>query len=129
MTRRHLDVQALRDALDHQRRTRRLSWRQVALESGVSPSTLSRMTDDKRPDVDSFAALVKWLGVPADAFLVSGRGDTLASNQTPAVLSTHLRAGQNLSPEAAEAVQDLLAVIQRLMNSGTAAPQDKKDGS
>ncbi|MCB9876985.1 MAG: helix-turn-helix transcriptional regulator [Planctomycetes bacterium] len=129
MTRPHLDVRALRDALDQQRRTRKLSWRQVASEAGVSPSTLSRMADDKRPDVDSFAALVKWLGVPADAFLVTGKGETIAAQQASAVLSTHLRAGKNLSPEAVDAVQDLLGAIQRLMDSGSVAPPRNEDGS
>jgi len=55
VTRPRLDVQALYDALDQQRRSKKLSWRQLAGEAGVSPSTLSRMTQGKRPDVDSLA--------------------------------------------------------------------------
>ena len=128
MTRPHLDVSALRAALDQHRRARKLSWRQVASEAGVSPSTLSRMTQDKRPDVDSFAAIVSWLGVPADTFLVARHGESIGAQKTRAVLSTHLRAGKNLSPEAEEAIQDLLGAVQRLMDSGTSDPEDE-DGS
>jgi len=125
MTKPRLDVQALYDALDQQRRTRKLSWRQVAAEAGVGPSTLSRMTKGKRPDVDSFAVLVSWLGVPADTFLqgtaealVAGRGETLA------VLSTHLRADSRLSPKTVDALQDLLGAVERLMDAGGRAPGD-----
>lgn len=125
MTRPHLDVRALRTALDQHRRARKLSWRQVASEAGVSPSTISRMTQDKRPDVDSFAALVSWMGVPADTFLVASQGESIGAQQAHAVLSTHLRAGKNLSPEAAEAIQDLLGAVQRLMDSGTSTPGDE----
>ena len=66
-----LDVAALYAALDTQRQSRGMSWRQVAKEAGISPSTLTRMTQEKRPDVDSFAALVSWLGLSADRFLSS----------------------------------------------------------
>ena len=131
MSRPHLDVQALRDALDQQRRTRQMSWRQVASEAGISPSTLSRMTQGKRPDVDSFAALVDWLGVPADTFLrgASGTGDTIASGrETLAVLSTHLRADKNLSAQTVDALQDLLGAVERLMDSGARASPEDEDG-
>lgn len=129
MTRPHLDVPALRAALDQQRRTRKLSWRQVAAEAGVSPSTLSRMTQGKRPDVDSFAALVRWLGVPADTFLSTGAGDAIGDRpETLAVLSTHLRADKNLSVKTVDALQDLLGAIERLMDSGTSTPPGDEDG-
>jgi transcriptional regulator with XRE-family HTH domain len=120
-----LDVQALCDALDQQRRARKLSWRQVAAEVGVGSSTLSRMTKGHRPDVDSFAALVDWLGVPADGFL---RGQSTAGGggkrETLAVLSTHLRADKNLSPETVDALQDLLGAVERLMDAGGKLPED-----
>ena len=58
MAQSHLDVQALYVTLDSERQQRGLSWRQVAQEAGIGPSTLSRMAQGNRPDVDSFAALV-----------------------------------------------------------------------
>lgn len=56
-------------ALDAQRSARRLTWKQVAAESGVSASTLTRMAQGKRPDVDGLAALLSWGGLNADSFM------------------------------------------------------------
>lgn len=133
MTKPRLDVQALCDALDQQRRSRKLSWRQVAAEAGVGPSTLSRMTSKgKRPDVDSFAALVEWLGVPADTFLRGAQPPAdpvpATKRETLAVLSTHLRADSSLSPQTVDALQDLLGAVERLMDTGGAAPEGGDGG-
>lgn len=129
MNRPRLDVQALYDALDQQRRKKKLSWRQVAAGAGVSPSTLSRMTKGKRPDVDSFAALVDWLGAPAGAFFRGPSGESVAiRGETLAVLSTHLRADKNLSPKTVDALQDLLGAVERLMDSGAEEPTEDAGG-
>lgn len=56
------DPDALYVALDRQRRTRRLTWRGVAAEAGVSPSTLTRVGQFKRPDADGLVRLLAWLG-------------------------------------------------------------------
>ena len=58
-------------ALDTTRQSRRLNWREVATESGVSASTLTRMAQGKRPDVDSLAALVTWSGLNPSDYLVN----------------------------------------------------------
>jgi len=129
VTRPRLDVQALYDALDQQRRTKKLSWRQVAAKAGVSASTLSRMNQGKRPDVDSFAALVNWLGAPAETFLRGPAGAAMArSGETLAVLSTHLRADKNLSPKTVDALQDLLGAVERLMDSGAVRASEDEGG-
>jgi transcriptional regulator with XRE-family HTH domain len=47
-------------ALDAHRLAKRLTWKQVAEQSEVSASTLTRMAQGKRPDVDGLAALLKW---------------------------------------------------------------------
>ena len=46
---------------------RTFTWKRMADESGVSASTLTRMAQGRRPDVDSLAALVSWSGLTADA--------------------------------------------------------------
>lgn len=58
-------------ALDSERTSRGLTWKQVAEESGVSASTLTRMAQGKRPDVDGLAALLAWGRLQADSFMVS----------------------------------------------------------
>ena len=57
-------------ALDAVREHRKLSWRQMAREVGVSPSTFSRLANKQKPDVDAFLAMVRWLSVPAERFMI-----------------------------------------------------------
>ena len=46
-----------------------LSLRESAQQTGVSASTLSRLANGESPDIDSFAALVRWLDIDANVFL------------------------------------------------------------
>lgn len=100
------DASAFYEALDAQRQSRRLTWKQVAQESGVSASTLTRMAQGKRPDVDGLAALTAWSGLNADDFIrseeVRPEPDALAK------ITTYLRSDRNLSPEAATALDQLI---------------------
>lgn len=53
---------------------RGLSDRQVADETGLAPSTITRaIRQGKNPDVDSLAALADWALLPVDAFVVRTR--------------------------------------------------------
>jgi transcriptional regulator with XRE-family HTH domain len=66
----HLDVQKLYTELGAERRTREMSWRDMAIEMGVGASTFSRMRIGHRPDVDSLLSMLKWLGCEALEFAV-----------------------------------------------------------
>ena len=68
-----VDVERLHKSVDERRLARGLSWRQVAAETDLSTSTLSRLARGYRPDVDGFASLVSWLGEEADAFFIRSR--------------------------------------------------------
>ncbi len=106
----HLDVAALYAALDVQRLAREMSWRELAKEAGVSPSTLTRMGKDaKRPDVDSFARLIAWLNVSADKFIATPRM-TSSKKATPnfADIAVILRAPRELSEESARHLDQLI---------------------
>lgn len=56
-----LDVPELRRRLDERRLQHGLTWRQLADTLDISPSTLSRLADDKRPDADALVTLLVWL--------------------------------------------------------------------
>jgi transcriptional regulator with XRE-family HTH domain len=71
MARQTLDVPALYAALDRQRAAAGLSWRQVASETGVSPSTYSRMVYGKHPDADALCSIIVWLGLSLRQFVQS----------------------------------------------------------
>jgi transcriptional regulator with XRE-family HTH domain len=116
MAQSRLDVAALYVTLDSERQQRKLSWRQVAHDAGVGASTLSRMAQGHRPDVDSFVALVQWLGIPAEQFMRSSDEDGRERTATmPAqAVASLLRADRNLDPESAAAIDDILQAAMRL---------------
>jgi transcriptional regulator with XRE-family HTH domain len=62
------DARLLYAALDAQRRARGLSWRDVALEIGVSSATLTGTKRGGRLEVDGMLAMVRWLGRTAESF-------------------------------------------------------------
>lgn len=93
-------------ALDAVRAGRSLNWKQVATAAGVSPSTLTRLAQGKRPDVDSLAALVDWAGLSADDFVVRTRAEQ--ETEPLAMISTYLRADRSLSPQAAKAIDTVI---------------------
>lgn len=118
MTEAQLDVPALYAALDARRKSQKLSWRDVAGQAKVSPSTLTRLGQGKRPDVDGFAALVHWLGVSPDNFLRGPSGSKKAQPELMTVISTHLRARRELTAASAKALEDIIrAAYERFRTS------------
>ena len=107
------DASAFYEALDAARVAKKLNWKQVATESGVSASTLTRMAQGKRPDVDGLAALTAWSGLSADAYV---RSESDVPKPEPlAQISTYLKSDKNLTPEAATALDQLIkATYERL---------------
>ena len=100
------DAEAFYVAIDAERRNRRQTWKRVAEESQVSASTLTRMAQGRRPDVDSLAALVTWSGLSADAFV---RDDHEKPEPgTLAMISTYLKTDPHLTSEAADALDELV---------------------
>lgn len=77
MTRKRLNVALLHSALDYVRAHRRISWRTVADEAGVSPSTLTRLGQGHAPDADGLCALMAWLGdsIPLSRFTIDAEED------------------------------------------------------
>ncbi|HLZ97565.1 MAG TPA: helix-turn-helix transcriptional regulator [Steroidobacteraceae bacterium] len=102
------------EAIERTRQARKLTWRQVATGAGVSASTLTRIAQGKRPDVDSLAALAAWARLDSGVFMrpaaeQPGRSEPLA------MISTYLRSDPNLSDEAATALDELIkATYERL---------------
>lgn len=108
------DSQGFYQALDAVRIGRKLTWKVVAEESGVSASTLTRMAQGRRPDVDGLAALAAWSGLDTNDFVRSHA--TIPERLEPlAMISTYLRSDRNLTPEAATALDELIrATYERL---------------
>ena len=100
------DAEAFFAALDAERRSRQQTWKLVAEEARVSASTLTRMAQGRRPDVDSMAALIAWSGLSADMFVMDVQATPGPSPLS--VISTSLKSDPHLTPEAAEALDELM---------------------
>lgn len=108
------DAEGFYRALDATRQARSMTWKQVAAASGVSASTLTRMSQGKRPDVDSLAALAAWSGLGADRFVRAT--DAGRPNTEPlALIAAQLRSDSRLTAEAATALEEMIkATYERL---------------
>lgn len=109
----HVNVSGLYAALDAVREHKKLSWRQLAREVGVSPSTFSRLANKQKPDVDAFVAMVRWLSVPAERFMTD---DEEASREQPdlmAELAPLLRARKDLNSDDRKYLEELVGSAMR----------------
>jgi transcriptional regulator with XRE-family HTH domain len=98
-------------ALDGRRQTLGTTWRAVARDLDVSPSTFSRLSHGRRPDVDTFAKLVDWLGLPADRFIVGRSTSKQAAPADPLVLlAAALQTDPSVSKRDAATLEDIFRV-------------------
>lgn len=114
-----VNTEELGRAIRRRREEFQLSLRDVADETAVSASTLSRIENGTgKPDADNIARLTAWLDMPMERVL-SGRhpdrDETAAviyypHESTPEIVEAHLRADQNLTPETAAALSELFRV-------------------
>jgi transcriptional regulator with XRE-family HTH domain len=72
------DNKAFFSALDAQRVAKRMNWKQVAAATGVGASTLTRLAQGKRPDIDGLAALLRWSGLKAESFIAQAGAEAAA---------------------------------------------------
>jgi transcriptional regulator with XRE-family HTH domain len=57
-----LDIATLIDAIDDERHARRMTWKKVAAEIGVAPTTMSRFkSQGDRPNTIVLASMLRWL--------------------------------------------------------------------
>lgn len=114
-----IDTEELGRAIRRRREELELSLRDVADQTNVSASTLSRIENGTgKPDADNIARLTTWLDVPLERILSGGRHKRNEAKavvyypheSTPEIVEAHLRADRNLSPETADALSELFRV-------------------
>lgn len=107
MSNSRFDAEGFYSALDSVRQARRLTWKQIAAQAGVAASTLTRMGQGKRPDIDGLAALASWSNLDVSSFYRPR--EMSARNVEPlAEITALLRADKNLSGEGAIALENML---------------------
>ncbi len=105
-------------AIRRKREAQGLSLRDVADETGVSASTLSRIENGTgKPDADNIARLTAWLNVPMERIMGGARADGeeaavvyFPQESMPEIVEAHLRADRNLTPDTAKALSELFRV-------------------
>lgn len=85
MSTHQLDVPTLHRYLNHRRRLNGLSWRDVARETGLASSTLSRIAHGGGVDANTLLTLLHWLRRDSGlgVFMVSVTPKAEAKEQQP----------------------------------------------
>ena len=114
-----VNTSELGDAMRRRREQQGMSLRDVADETGVSASTLSRIENSTgKPDADNIARLAAWLDMPIERVLHHGPRSAAdpkpvvyyPHESTPEIVEAHLRADRHLTPETAKALSELFRV-------------------
>lgn len=116
MAKGQFDADAFFDSLESIRSNKKITWKKVAEESGVSASTLTRMAQGKRPDVDSLAALAAWSNLYIDNFVVGATTEPRQGNPLEEA-SALFRADPSLSPEAKSAIEAIVRTAHENLRS------------
>jgi transcriptional regulator with XRE-family HTH domain len=109
----------LGSAIRRRREEQGMSLRDLADETGVSASTLSRIENGTgKPDADNIARLAAWLDMPIERVMHHGNRPATdpkpvvyyPHESTPEIVEAHLRADKHLTPQTAKALSELFRV-------------------
>jgi transcriptional regulator with XRE-family HTH domain len=98
------DFAAFYRALSSTVAARDTSWKAVSDQTGVSQSTLSRMSKGRQPDAASLMALSAWSGINPVDFTAAPKNDP----EAVAMVSRLLRADPDLDEDSADALEAII---------------------
>ncbi len=115
MARTRIDARVLYSALEHERRARSVkSWRALAAELEIPPSTFTRMANGQAPSAHVFAALITWLGVAGQNYVVSDHQEDRGEPDLLTELAPLLRARKDLTEQDVDYLEELIgAAVKR----------------
>ncbi len=99
------DSDAFYAALNAARLSRQKTWKDVAEEAGVNASTLSRIGQGAKPDVNGLAALLSWSNLKAELFIRDGEQQEA---EPIAKITALLRADPKLSSNNAKLIEEIV---------------------
>ena len=118
----HFDTAGFFQALEAERASRGLTWKKVADEAHVSASTLTRMGQGARPDVDGLASLSSWSGLDPRSFFLTD----MPSKDQPeplAAITTYLRGDPNLSKESSRMLLEIIKTAYEQLRTDETSPR------
>ncbi len=88
----------------------------------MSASTMSRMANNLKPDVTSFAAMTTWLRMPAEDFYVGGPAQPESEEpDLVATLAPLLRARKDLTDKDVEYLEEVIGAAARRFQAESAS--------
>lgn len=111
-----INVAELGQYIRRKRERERLSLRNVAKQTQVSASTLSRIENGTGiPDTPTLARLARWLNIPFERIVTGGTSKEspivyYPQESVPDIVAAHLRADRNLTPDQARALEDMFRI-------------------
>ncbi|MBA3439230.1 MAG: helix-turn-helix transcriptional regulator [Pyrinomonadaceae bacterium] len=123
-------------AIRRKREELNMSLRDVADETGVSASTLSRIENGTgKPDADNIARLTSWLNVPMERIMGNRQINDdehkavvyFPQEAMPDIVEAHLRADRNLTPDTAKALAELFRVAYTQFSSSSSAEESERN--
>ena len=100
----NFDFEAFYKVLSATAAARDITWRMVSEQTGVSQSTLSRMSKGRQPDAASLTALCAWSGMNAVDFTAAPKNDP----EPVATVARLLHADPNLDEDGADALEAII---------------------
>ena len=100
----HFDFTAFYKALCATVAARDTNWKAVSEQTGVSQSTLSRMSKGRQPDAASLTALSAWSGINPVDFTAAPKNEL----EPVVMVSRLLRADPNLDDKGADALEAII---------------------
>ena len=85
--------------------------REAAKQVGISPATLSRVENEKVPDLETFSKICKWLGRDPAVFL----GLTASPTATAQTALVHFKKGAAIKKDSAKALGEMILAVQQAL--------------
>ncbi|CAE6765900.1 hypothetical protein R69927_05642 [Paraburkholderia domus] len=100
------DADAFYRALAATVAARKVTWKKVSEDTGVSSTTLTRMAQGRKPDAASLAVLAAWSGLDVTSFV--SIGETPAEPESLAMATRYLRSDPNLDESQKDMLESML---------------------
>ena len=100
----NFDFEAFYKELSATVAVRGITWKIVSEQTGVSQSTLSRMSKGRQPDAASLTALSAWSGLNPVDFTTAPKNEP----EPVAMVARLLRADPNLDEDGADALEAII---------------------
>ena len=121
----HFDFDGFFSAVDAERMAQNVSWRKISKDTGLSASSLTRLAQGKRLDIDGLIALSAWAGVDLESYYVNEKSRSKIPDTVKEVAAL-LRGDPNLDADDAKHLEALLrASYEHLRNSEGASRTEK----